>query len=81
MWYLSPLRIEVNVGEEVSYKEWVINKRKECHEKQCWEFFWSLCWSIWLGKKNGSSTKRGRCPKAENCKSYWGKGEVQSCDG
>ena len=60
IWYLSPLRLEVNITEEMSFKEWVERRQSIMKEKEWWSIFWAVCWAIWLGRNGWLFNKEAK---------------------
>uniref|UniRef100_A0A803MSD0 Uncharacterized protein n=1 Tax=Chenopodium quinoa TaxID=63459 RepID=A0A803MSD0_CHEQI len=48
MWYLSPLRLEVENFEGNNFVEWCGKVRVTFKDHCWWNIFWSLVWGIWL---------------------------------
>ncbi|XP_021752476.1 uncharacterized protein LOC110717982 [Chenopodium quinoa] len=48
LWYLSPLRLEVENFDGDTFGEWCVSVRKSHKDSMWWDVFWSLLWGIWL---------------------------------
>ena len=48
MWYVSPLRLVVQKGENKYVKEWCEKLVKVIKEEFWWDLFWCILWEVWL---------------------------------
>lgn len=50
VWYLSPLRVDVENVLCRKFGEWVEDLAKCNLEDDWWNLFWMVCWHIWLAR-------------------------------
>ncbi|XP_021766299.1 uncharacterized protein LOC110730785 [Chenopodium quinoa] len=51
IWYISPLRLEVERYDGETFHDWCCSVRKIFKEVAWWDIFWSIAWGVWL-KRN-----------------------------
>ncbi|XP_021743291.1 uncharacterized protein LOC110709387 [Chenopodium quinoa] len=58
IWYLYPLRLEVDKFEGPSFGDWCVYVRVYYKDSHWWNIFFAMLWGIWLRRNTCSFEKR-----------------------